>query len=127
MDVQQATSYHWSQRRAESQVRPEIHTDTFTSLSTALTATEKFDLVVFNVAPHASRTTREMARTSDFVILHTGLAVDDLHPQVSLAHELTHQHGVDPERLAFVLWRVGETFAGHPAHVPARRTLGVHL
>ena len=102
MDVQQATSYHWSKRRAASQVRPEI-------LSTALTATEKFDLVVFDGAPHASRATREMARTSDFVILPTGLAVDDLHPQVGLAHELTHQHGVDPERLAFVLWRVGDS------------------
>ena len=109
MDVQQATSYHWSQRRAASQTRPEIHTDTFTSLSTALTATEKFDMVVFDGAPHASRATREMARTSDFVILPTGLAVDDLHPQVGLAHELTHQHGVDPERLAFVLWRVGDS------------------
>ena len=109
MDVQQATSYHWSQRRATSQVRPEIHTGTFTSLSTALTATEKFDLVIFDGAPHASRATREMARISDFVILPTGLAVDDLHPQVGLAHELTHQHGVDPERLAFVLWRVGDS------------------
>ena len=50
-----------------------------------------------------------MARTSDFVILPTGLAVDDLHPQVGLANELTHQHGVDQERLAFVLWRVGDS------------------
>ena len=66
-------------------------------------------MVVFDGAPHASRATREMAQTSDFVILPTGLAVDDLHPQVGLAHELTHQHGVDPERIAFVLWRVGDS------------------
>ena len=109
MDVRQATNYHWSKRRAASQVRPEIHTEVFTSLSTALTATEKFDLVVFDGAPHASRATREMGRTSDSVILPTGLAVDDLHPQVGLAHELTHQHGVDQGRLAFVLWRVGDS------------------
>ena len=109
MDVRQGTSNHWSMRRAASQGRPEIHTAVFTSLSTALPATEKFDLVVFDGAPHASRATREMARTSDVVILPTGLAVDNLHPQVGLAHELTHQHGVDPERLAFVLWRVGDS------------------
>ena len=108
-DVRQGTSDHWAKRRAASQVRPEIHTEVFTSLSTALTATEKFGLVVFNGAPHASRATREMARTSDVVIRPTGLAVDDLQPQVGLAHELTPQHGVDPERLTFVLWRVGDS------------------
>ena len=43
------------------------------------------------------------------MILPTGVAVDDLHPQVGLTHELTHQHGVDPERLAFILWRVGDS------------------
>ena len=109
MDVQQATSYHWCQRRTANQIRPGIHTETFTSVRTALTVTEKFDLVIFDGAPHASRATREMACASNFVILPTGLAVDDLHPQVGLAHELTHQHGVDPERLAFVLWRVGNS------------------
>ena len=109
MDVRQATSDHWSKRRAASQVRPESHTKTFTNLSIALPATEKFDLVVFDGAPHASRATRERARTSDVVILPTGLAVDDRHPQVGLAHELTHQHGVDPKRLAFILWRVGDS------------------
>ena len=90
-------------------MRPESHTKTFTNLSIALPATEKFDLVVFDGAPHASRATRERARTSDVVILPTGLAVDDRHPQVGLAHELTHQHGVDPKRLAFILWRVGDS------------------
>ena len=109
MDVQQATSYHWFKRRAANRVTPEIHTETFTSVSTALTAAEKFDLFIFDGAPHASRATRDMAHASDFVILPTGLAVDDLHPQVGLAHELTHQHGIDPERLAFVLWRVGDS------------------
>ena len=74
-----------------------------------MAATEKFDLFIFDGAPHASRATRDIARASDFVILPTGLAVDDLHPQVALAHELSHQHGVDPERLAFVLWRVGDS------------------
>ena len=109
MDVQQATSYHWSKRRAANQATPEINTEIFTSVSTALAAAEKFDLFIFDGAPHASKATRDMARASDFVILPTGLAVDDLHPQVGLAHELTHQHGVDPERLAFVLWRVGDS------------------
>ena len=109
MDVQQATSYHWFKRRAANQVMPEIHTETFTGVSIALTAAEKFDMFIFDGSPHASRATRDMARVSDFVILPTGLAVDDLHPQVALAHELTHQHGVDPKRLAFVLWRVGNS------------------
>ena len=109
MDVRQATSSHWSKRRAASQGRPDIHTEVFTNLSIALPATEKFDLVVFDGAPHASRATRERARTSNVVIRPTGLAVDDRHPPVGLAHELTHQHGVDPERLAFILWRVGDS------------------
>ena len=107
--MRQAPSDHWSKQRAASQVRPAIHTEVFTSLSIALPATEKFDLVVFDGAPHASRATRERARTSNVVMRPTGLAVNDLHPQVGLAHELTHQHGVDPERLACILWRVGDS------------------
>ncbi len=109
MDVQQGTSYHWYKRRAANQVTPEIRTETFPSVSSALTAADNSDLFIFDGAPHASRATRDMARVSDLVILPTGLAVDYLHPQVGLAHELTHQHGIDPDKLAFVLWRVGDS------------------
>ncbi len=109
MDVQQGTSYHWYKRRAANQVVPEIRTETFTSVNIALTEADNFDLFIFDGAPHATAATRDMALASDLVILPTGLAVDDLHPQIGLAHELTHQHGLEPDKLAFVLWRVGDS------------------
>jgi len=108
MDVQQGTSYKWYKRRAANQITPEIRTETFASVKPALTDAENFDLFIFDGAPHATIATRDMARASDLVLLPTGLAVDDLEPQVLLAHELTH-HGLAANKIVFVLWRVGDS------------------
>ncbi len=109
MDVQQGTSYKWYKRRAANQITPEIRTETFTSVKPALEDSKNFDLFIFDGAPHATIATRDMSRAADLVLLPTGLAVDDLEPQVSLAHELTHTHGIEPAKIAFVLWRVGDS------------------
>lgn len=108
LDIQQGTSFQWYRRRSANQVAPEVRTETFASVSQALKDAEHFDLFIMDGAPHATAATREMARAADIVLLPTGLAVDDLEPQVLLAHELTKE-GIPAAKIAFVLWRVGDS------------------
>ena len=110
MDIQQGTSFHWCKERAANQVLPEIRTETFANIKQALKDAENFDLFIMDGAPAASAATREMAKAADIVLLPTGLSNDDLRPQVLLAHELV-KAGVDIQKLAFVLWRVGDSDA----------------
>jgi len=110
MDRRQLTSYKWSQRRAANQVTPEVPTGEYATVSAAIAAAEAdgVDLLIFDGPPHSSTATRKMAHESHLVLLPTGLATDDLEPQVKLAHEL-HADGIPSERIAFVLWRVGDS------------------
>ena len=44
--------------------------------------------MVIDGAPHSSKMTKEIAESSDIIIIPTGLSLDDLEPTVLLAHEL---------------------------------------
>jgi chromosome partitioning protein len=110
MDAYQGTSFYWTQRRAANHLLPEIRTEAFATVRAAVHDAEHFDLFIFDGAPHATSTTREIALASDLVLLPSGLAVDDLQPQVLLAHELV-KHGTVSSKIAFVLWRVGDSEA----------------
>jgi chromosome partitioning protein len=110
MDIQQGTSFQWCKRRAANQISPEVRTETFPSVATALKDANNFDLFILDGAPHATAATREIARAADIVLLPTGLAIDDLMPQVLLAHDLAGA-GVPAQKLAFILWRVGDSQA----------------
>ena len=110
MDFQQGTSFHWARSRNDNNIQPEIRVESFTSVPRALKDASHFDLYVFDGAPAASAATREIAEAADLVLLPTGPANDDLRPQVLLAHEL-RKAGVTQEKLAFILWRVGDSLA----------------
>lgn len=51
--------------------------------------------------------TLDIAKASDLVILPTGLSLDDMKPQILLAHELTSS-SIPEEKLIFTLCRVGD-------------------
>ena len=108
MDIQQGTSFHWARSRDHHKIAPEIRVEAFTNVAKALRDAPNFDLYVFDGAPAASAATREIAAAADVVLLPTGLATDDLRPQVLLAHELI-KAGVSSAKLAFVLWKVGDS------------------
>lgn len=110
MDFQQGTSFHWARNRSDNHVQPEIRVESFTNVARALRDAIHFDLYVFDGAPAASATTREIANAADVVLLPTGPANDDLRPQVLLAHELC-KAGVPMAKIAFILWRVGDSQA----------------
>jgi len=108
LDAAQGTSASWQTRRMRSAISPTFGVEQFSSVDRALADKTRFDLLVFDGAPHGSTMTREIARASHLVILPTGLAVDDLEPTVLLANELVERN-IPSRRIALALCRVGES------------------
>lgn len=105
MDIQQGTSTEWYTRRLENNVEPDFSILKFSSVDKALKQGEKYDLMIFDGAPHATMQTKQIAKASNLIVLPTGNSKDDLNPQIRLAHELSET--IDPKRIRFVLARVG--------------------
>jgi chromosome partitioning protein len=110
MDTQQTTSTLWAARRSQNGVAPEIRAEAYSSLKTALRDAQAFDVFLIDGAPHASRETLAIAEASDFVVIPTSQSLDDLHPSVTLAHDLV-QKGVDRRQIAFALCKVTDSAA----------------
>lgn len=108
MDSSQSTSYEWNLRRQKNKISPLIHVERFIDVEDTIQVQESYDLVIFDGAPHASRMTRNIANIAHLLVLPTGNSIDDLNPQIRLAHELVSD-GINKDRLAFVLSRVGNS------------------
>ncbi|MCO7217105.1 ParA family protein [Halomonas sp. OfavH-34-E] len=127
LDINQATTFTWLQRRLKRDIAPVVAVETFGTVGQALKVADNYDLMVFDGAPHANRATAEIAQAVDLLVIPTGLSLDDLEPTVTLANTLVEKHGVPVERIAIVLSKVGDsaveldearTYLGHtPYHV----------
>ena len=109
LDISQATSYHWRARRLQRAMEPDISNEQYGRVDQALKSAEHFDVLVLDGAPHATQATQQIAKVSDLVIIPTGLAVDDLQPGVTLAHDLMKH--VPRQKVVFALCRVGNSQA----------------
>ena len=107
LDIAQATSTNWKQRREQNGMQPEIAVEPFRTVSQALKHASVYDLIVFDGKPHSNRETLEIARESDLIVLPTGLSLDDLVPSVLLAHELV-EADIQKDKIVFALCRVGD-------------------
>jgi len=110
LDISQATSFQWRARRLEHQIEPDIAVEQFGRVDQALKIGDQYDLLIFDGAPHGSQATRSIALASDLVVIPTGLAVDDLQPAVTLAHDLL-KNGVPKNKITFALCRVGSSLS----------------
>lgn len=102
LDTQQRTSVVWAADRAENNVEPDIRTEVYRNVKTALKNATDFDSYILDGKPHASAETLEIAKSSDLVVIPTGQTKDDLRPAVELANDLANQ-GIPEQRIAFVL------------------------
>lgn len=107
LDISQATSTDWKQRREVNGIQPEIAVEQFRTVSQALKHADVYDIVILDGAPHSTQSSLEIARASDLVVLPTGLSLDDLKPSVLLAHELVNAK-IPTDKIVFVLCRVGD-------------------
>ena len=108
MDTSQSTCFRWFQRRIANDQKPFVEAKKFESVQKALDEGKKYEVVIFDGAPHATRMTAQIAKVSTAIILPTSSSIEDLEPQVDLAHELV-ETGIDSSKLIFVLSRIGNS------------------
>jgi chromosome partitioning protein len=108
LDISQGTSFQWRARRLESGIEPDVPVEQFGVVDKALKIAGMYDVLIFDGAPHSSSATRAISQASDLTVIPTGLAVDDLEPAVTLAHDLV-KHGVPRGKIVFALCRVGNS------------------
>lgn len=105
LDVKQGTTFEWNTRRLDAGLLPEIQVQQFSSVASTSKIKDAYDLIVYDGTPHSTSDTLAIAQASNLVILPTGGSLDDLRPQIRLAHELV-KRGIDKKCIAFVLSRV---------------------
>lgn len=108
LDISQGTSFDWHLRRLQQQFQPSVAVERFGTIEQALKGRAHHDLIVMDGAPHSTATTLKIVEASTLSVLPTGLSLEDLKPQVLLAHELVKK-GVDKRKLVFALCRVGDS------------------
>ena len=108
LDISQGTSYDWHVRRLQRNLTPEIAVERFSTVEAALKSTAHYDLAVFDGAPHSTAATLKMVEACTLAVLPTGLSLEDLKPQVLLAHELVIK-GISKKKFVFALCRVGDS------------------
>lgn len=106
MDLSQGTVSEWNRVRMSKDYTPLVSVEQFNSVAEALKQGKNYDLIILDGAPHATRMTLDIASQSDFVLLPTGVTLDDLRPTIRLAHELVGK-GVEAKKIGIVLSRVG--------------------
>ena len=112
LDVSQGTSFDWHVRRLQQQMQPSVAVERFGTVEQALKARAHYDLLVMDGAPHSTTATLKIVEPSTLAVLPTGLSLEDLKPQVLLAHELVKK-GIDKRKLVFALCRVGDSDSLH--------------
>lgn len=110
MDLSQGTVTEWNRIRMESGIEPKIAVEQFMNVRDVLKQDEYYDLVIFDGEPHSTKKTLEIADVSDFILLPTGVTIDDLVPTIKLAHELK-KNGIDKKKIGIALSRVGDSQA----------------
>lgn len=110
LDVSQATSFHWMQRRHRQGTGPDIRVEGYQRLEKAIDDADNVHVMVLDGAPHATSQTLKIGLAANIVVIPTGTALDDLEPAVALARELK-AHKVEADRIVFVLSRTGDSDA----------------
>ncbi|MGL4355699.1 MAG: P-loop NTPase [Aeromonas popoffii] len=106
-DASQETSNEWFTRRLDN---PKAKTtDLWVSRAKGVNPVKKerasgnYDMIIVDGAPHATDASVMYAKQADLILIPTGTAIDDLEPAVRMAISLVSVHGIDRERIRFVL------------------------
>ena len=89
LDISQATSFHWMQRRHANATQPEIRVEGYQRLEKAANDAEHFDVMVLDGAPHATTETLRIARVANLGHHPDRHSTGRPGTTVRLAHEAT--------------------------------------
>lgn len=103
LDIKQATATNWGQRRLRAGITPDVPVQLYGNVAAAMSRAGDADLYIFDGPANATEETVRIARACQLLILPTGLTLDDLEPQISLANSLVDSHDVPVERIVFAL------------------------
>lgn len=111
IDLDQSTCQGWSLRRMAAGFEPVIRVETFQNFTQAQRAADRdaADVFIFDGPAKANEGTVAMAKAVDLLLLPTCSGLDDMEPTVRLANMLAEKHGVNPQKIAFVLSRAGDS------------------
>lgn len=107
-DLSQSTVTNWNKDRLTNDIKPRIYVEQYSSIKDIEKQKGKYDLIIIDGAPASNRQTLEIAKASDFLILPTKVTLDDLRPQIKLAHEL-RKNQVDKKKIGFILSMIGKS------------------
>ena len=110
MDLAQGTSTNWNRRRMHNDITPIVAVEQFMTVADALKSAKNHDLIIFDGAPHSNRTTLDIAKAAQLIVIPSGVALDDLEPTIRLAHELK-QNKIDKDKIGIALSRTGNSEA----------------
>ena len=102
LDLTQATSVTWNNRRMQINRQPALEAQTYGAVAQAIRDAVNFDLMIVDGAPSASRAALEAATASVLTIIPTRPSLDDLRPALAFARDL-ERNGVSPDHIVFVL------------------------
>jgi len=106
MDLKQRTVTEWNCIRMDNGVTPTIDVHPYGKVKEAIKNQSLYDVIIFDGVGQADGLTADICKSSDYIVLPSGVGRDDLVPQVKLAHELV-KVGIDRKHICFVLSRVG--------------------
>lgn len=105
LDTQQATITDWHRQRLDNGYSPVGSVEVFSSVPDAVRQAGNFDFLIFDGSARASKTTLEVAKLSNLVVIPACSSRDDLVPAIKLAHEL-QKRGVPKKAIVLALTRV---------------------
>lgn len=105
-NTKQKTSVDWSAMRLEQGIGPEVPTEAFSSVKTALK--QDYQLMVCDGRPDSDTSSLEIAKAANVVVIPTGVTLDDLKPQVLFANEL-RTRGIPRQKIIFVLNKTADS------------------
>jgi chromosome partitioning protein len=109
LDTQQQTCTRWVARRLEQGILPEIEVQPTGNVARVVRdEAQRYDLYIFDGAPHASKQTLEVAKNCDLVIIPSSDSLEDREPAAVLANDL-YASGIPSEKIAFALCLVGSS------------------
>ncbi len=105
MDTSQSTCLRWNEKRKANGILPSVAVKKFNTVSEVLKYAREYDMVIFDGAPHATDMTLKIAKYANLLVIPTSSSIEDLDPQITLAHELV-KAGIPQNRIFFVFTRI---------------------
>lgn len=116
LDIQQGTFSNWHQKRLQNGKKGIASVSIYPNVKSALEDTQEkgYDMLILDDRGHASQNTMDIAKVSDFVLLPSGVADDDIDPTLLLAKTL-EKKGIRKEKFIITLSRVSSESTANEA------------